>query len=241
MFRAVLFALVLAAAAAQQIGNVGPECAFCGFAMNELEGFLIENRTQAEMEQFLGRLCARSTSPVARDVCEVLAYAVPHLIEPRLFRRFTVARVCFDLKLCNVSLVTEPDAQPMATSQLNLDLPPRQRWTHLCSRPEVRAYWGNFLGVLRKLLPVDIARDLESIGRAIWVTLDYEVAQEIQGCADQIFPGQSLQGTVTLVNLGYELSDACTSIVARSSTDGTILHARNMGAHSGIGMRVHFD
>jgi len=41
-------------------------------------------------------------------------------------------------------------------------------------------------------------------------------------------------GWATLFNLGYEVSDACTSIVAQT-TDGTIIHARNLDFWAGMG------
>src|SRR5690606_5043048 len=51
-----------------------------------------------------------------------------------------------------------------------------------------------------------------------------EYAAEIVGCAEQLgIP----YGWLTLMNLGYEVSDACTSIVAQTM-DGRILHARNL-------------
>jgi len=59
----------------------------------------------------------------------------------------------------------------------------------------------------------------------------YEYSQEIIGCADQLgIP----YGFLTLFNLGYEVSDACTSIIAQS-TDGKIYHARNMDFWAGMG------
>jgi hypothetical protein len=58
-----------------------------------------------------------------------------------------------------------------------------------------------------------------------------ELGQEIQGCASQLGVDY---GWVALLNLGYEVSDACTSIVAQTP-DGKILHARNMDFWDGMG------
>jgi hypothetical protein len=58
-----------------------------------------------------------------------------------------------------------------------------------------------------------------------------EYAQEIQGCASVL--GISY-GWVTLLNLGYEVSDACTSILAQTN-DGKVLHVRNMDFWAGMG------
>ena len=52
-----------------------------------------------------------------------------------------------------------------------------------------------------------------------------------QGCAASL--GVPV-GWATLFNLGYEVSDACTSIVAQT-TDGTIIHARNLDFWAGMG------
>jgi hypothetical protein len=55
-----------------------------------------------------------------------------------------------------------------------------------------------------------------------------ELAGEISGCADVIWSNSpNAYAWMTFLNIGYELSDLCTSIVAQSS-DGTIIHARNM-------------
>jgi hypothetical protein len=58
-----------------------------------------------------------------------------------------------------------------------------------------------------------------------------EYAQEIMGCAQAM---DVPYGWVALLNLGYEVSDACTSIVAQT-TDGKILHGRNLDFWAGMG------
>jgi len=74
--------------------------------------------------------------------------------------------------------------------------------------------------------------ELEYIGETI--NNNYfptEYAQEIQGCAAALgIP----YGWVSLFNLGYEATDACTSIVAETK-DGKILHARNLDFWDGMG------
>ena len=58
-----------------------------------------------------------------------------------------------------------------------------------------------------------------------------EFGLEIQGCAAALgIP----YGWATLMNLGYELSDACTSIVAQTPS-GDILHGRNLDFWAGMG------
>jgi len=58
-----------------------------------------------------------------------------------------------------------------------------------------------------------------------------ELAQEIQGCATAL--GVSY-GWATLMNIGYEVSDGCTSIVSQTP-EGTIYHVRNMDFWDGMG------
>jgi len=73
---------------------------------------------------------------------------------------------------------------------------------------------------------------LEDLGEEL--NLHYyptELAQEIQGCATAL--GVPF-GWLSLFNLGYEATDACTSIVAQTN-DGTVLHARNLDFWEGMG------
>jgi hypothetical protein len=58
-----------------------------------------------------------------------------------------------------------------------------------------------------------------------------EYSQEISSCANNL--GVPV-GWLALFNLGYEVSDACTSIIAQTE-DGKILHARNMDFWDGMG------
>jgi len=58
----------------------------------------------------------------------------------------------------------------------------------------------------------------------------YEYAQEIRGCADAM--GVEF-GWLTWVNIGYEVTSACTSIVAQTPA-GKIYHVRNMDFWDGI-------
>jgi penicillin V acylase-like amidase (Ntn superfamily) len=58
-----------------------------------------------------------------------------------------------------------------------------------------------------------------------------EYAQEISGCAQAM---GIETGWLAFMNLGYEVSDACTSIVAQT-VDGKIYHARNLDFGEGMG------
>lgn len=73
--------------------------------------------------------------------------------------------------------------------------------------------------------------NIEAAGEFINSMITPEYALEIQGCAKQLgIP----YGWLTWFNLGYEIQDDCTSIVAQTN-DGKILHARNMDFGLGVG------
>jgi hypothetical protein len=70
---------------------------------------------------------------------------------------------------------------------------------------------------------------IEKLGRFVNSKLPQEYAEEIYGCADYLFneTQQEKWGWLTILNIGYEISDACTSIVAKLP-NGTVIHGRNM-------------
>jgi len=72
---------------------------------------------------------------------------------------------------------------------------------------------------------------LSDLGKTLNLVYFHEFGGELRGCAEELGVDY---GWLTLFNLGYEVSDACTSIVAQTN-DGTILHARNMDFWEGMG------
>jgi len=146
-----------------------------------------------------------------------------------LENQWSVSVVCVDLKLCTQPFNPPPDPQPIPRYTLNLDLPPVQRWSQICAMPQIKQNANYLYTVFTTLFP-DGA--LGTLGKEICdLYFPYEYSQEIIGCADQLgIP----YGFLTLFNLGYEVSDACTSIIAQS-TDGKIYHARNMDFWAGMG------
>jgi len=125
--------------------------------------------------------------------------------------------------------VTDP--QPLPKYTINLDTPPIMRWTQICSNPQFKQT-GQFLyNTVISILP-NKGAILESIGEDINNNyLSLEFAQEIQGCAKAMGVPY---GWITIFNLGYEVTDACTSILAQTP-DGKILHARNLDFWDGMG------
>lgn len=174
-------------------------------------------------------VCSHFSSGV-KKVCDSLALFAPKFFAGRMVQRFTITGVCDDLKFCNSTVTTEKDLQPINRYSINMDLAPADRWKDLCAMPHVAEYWVSFINILKEVLPSDVYDGVEDTGREVWKVIDQIYAQEIQGCATQIFKGQPevLYGWMTLLNLGYELSDACTSIVTQSVSGDQIFHARNL-------------
>jgi len=109
-------------------------------------------------------------------------------------------------------------------------LDPDQRWQQVCSIPEYQQQLQAFVKSITELLPNN-GKDLEEIGNTLnnhYFPTEY--SQEIIGCSQSIGVPS---GWLAIINLGYEISDACTSIVAQAP-NGTIFHARNLDFWTGI-------
>jgi len=89
----------------------------------------------------------------------------------------------------------------------------------------------NIYMVLLNKYSLMVEKNLEYVGEALNYFYPKEYAVEIQGCAKSLGVPY---GWLTLFNLGYEVSDACTSIVAETF-DGKILHSRNLDFWAGMG------
>ena len=113
------------------LGNVNIKCGTCALLMNEVEGFLVENKTEVELVSFLAKLCPLFHG-TAQFVCDALVLQAPALLV-KAENKWDVARVCVDIKMCDVPVTTEADLEPIPTFQLNYDLPPQERWSALCS------------------------------------------------------------------------------------------------------------
>ena len=123
---------------------------------------------------------------------------------------------------------------------VDLDAPPEKRWGHVIKRfvkplkgltvyldgilqEDIRSRLGSFFPIkffywlLGKALPDDLYAELDGMAKA--------AANE----------GIDLNSFVSL-NVFYELTTACTSIVARQPTDGRLLHGRNLDFGIGLGV-----
>jgi len=138
-----------------------------------------------------------------------------------------------ELGFCEIPFVPYPDPKAVPTYVVNLDLAPEKRFTQICANP-VYQQTAQFLvnAVDAFLSALGGGYMLNEIG--VLLNQFYfpdEYAKEIEGCATSL--GIPL-GWATLFNIGYEVSDACTSIVAQT-TDGTIIHGRNLDFWAGMG------
>jgi len=206
------------------------ECALCGIAVNEVEGFLAENLTVEAIEFEMTKFC--SFMGLIQDMCDSLVQQLPAVIA-RIEQQWSVSAVCMELGFCEIPFTPYPDPQAVPTYVVNLDLAPEQRWTTICKTPlfqETAQFLVNAVDTfLSSLGGGSILNEIGEILNEYYFPTEY--AKEIQGCAASLGVPT---GWATLFNLGYEVSDACTSIVAQTS-DGTIIHARNLDFWAGMG------
>lgn len=136
-------------------------------------------------------------------------------------RRLTILLVL--CVLCVFCLTQSLNVQPKNYT-INLDLQPNKRWSALVT--EYKAYVQEFArqeiilsGINgRELIEVlSYAEELNKI-------MPEEYGEEIRGMADA---AEMSIGEMMLVNIIYELSVHCTSIVAQNSA-GKIIHGRNL-------------
>jgi len=209
------------------LGDISVPCALCGIVVNEVAGFIMENRSMEEIETLIKEgIC--DNLGFAKEICDVLVDALP-LVIGGLENKWSVSVVCVDLKLCAVPLNEPTDPVPVPKYTINLDLPPIQRWDEICSVPVFQQMGQYLYKIISLLLPGDTIQEIgEELNDHYF---PYEYGQEIKGCADKMgIP----YGWAALFNLGYEVSDACTSIVAQAP-DGKIYHARNLDFWEGMG------
>jgi len=213
----------------QGLGDRSLECAICGIVVNEVEGFMAENLTLEEMESILQNEICWWLSGDLETLCDQLMDALPLLVEG-LENHYTITKVCMDAGYCDQPYDNQPDPVDVPRFILNLDLPPRQRWTQICAVPKFQNLVQWLVNTISSILP-DKGVLIEDLGETLNKLFPPEYADEINGCAASLGVGS---GWVTIFNLGYEVTDACTSIVAET-TSGKIYHARNLDFWDGAG------
>jgi len=198
--------------------------------VNEIEGFVAENISESEIEQNMEDDLCSLLGGLLATVCDDIVSQIPRVIN-MLETTQSVSVICVEMDYCEKPFTNYPDPQPVPTYIVNLDLPPQQRWTQICSNATYQNISNYLINTVSGILR-DGGAGLEEIGRFL---NDYyfptELALEIQGCASAM--GISY-GWISLLNIGYEVSDACTSIVAQTP-DGKIYHARNLDFWDGMG------
>lgn len=205
------------------------ECGLCAIAVNEVEGFLAENLTISDMEVYLVNNVCKELGGAGKTVCESLVSFIPYIIN-EIENEETVGSVCVDFKLCDSPFTNHVDPVDAPIYNINLDLPPAQRWQEICSIPDYQQQMQSFIASITDILPNN-GKDIADIGdMLVEHYFPSELGQEITGCSQYLgVPA----GWLAVVNLGYEISDACTSIVAQAP-NGTIFHARNLDFWTGI-------
>jgi len=210
--------------------DMSMECGVCGIVVNEIEGLLSENLTQAQMEEILQQdLCSLFSGPLNLG-CDVLVDQLP-LIISKIENIENVGVICVDLGFCQTPFKHHVDPMNIPQYVINLDLPPKQRLSEVCSNSTFQSVVQYLLNTITGILP-DGGKDLAEIGRMLnQYYFPTEYAEEIQGCCQLMDVDV---GWITLLNLAYEVTDACTSIVCET-TDGHIYHARNLDFWDGMG------
>lgn len=124
--------------------------------------------------------------------------------------------------------------KPVDTFEVNLDLPPRQRWTELIQRKKDGLL--ALLDVLRVTFKFTAAEATKELVGALNQSLPVEYLEEMQGIADAV-EGVTLEDVI-MANAFYEITGvantplsgisarSCTSMVAQRS-NGTVFLARN--------------
>jgi len=210
-------------------GDMSFTCALCGIAVNEIQGWVAENISISEMENLLETTVCNNLSGFLKIACDDLVDQLPTVIS-FLDNRWSVSVACVNLGFCVAPFYPYHDPQPIPSYNINLDLDPRMRWKEVCSNPQFKSL-ARFLYTTVTSLLLYNGKAFEDIGEAIAAVVSPEYSQEIQGCAETL---EIPYGWVMIFNLGYEVSDACTSMVAQTN-DGKILHARNLDFWAGMG------
>lgn len=124
---------------------------------------------------------------------------------------------------------TDVDGTPLPKFQIDLDLPPRVRWQQVMT-----VYRAGTLKVMKYLfqkLPGTVHAEVDKLVLEAKERIPGWAREEMQGVADIL---NVTLGDVFLVNLFFEITPFCTSIVTQSSSTGRIYHGRNMDF--GLGM-----
>lgn len=121
------------------------------------------------------------------------------------------------------------DGTPLSKSQVDLDKPPRLRWEGVMTAN--RAAARKTIMYLFSKLPTSIHAEVDKLVLEGDERLPEWAREEMRGVAEIL---NVTLADVLLVNLFFEITPFCTSIVTQSSSTGHVYHARNMDF--GLGM-----
>lgn len=107
--------------------------------------------------------------------------------------------------------------------RVDLDDPPRQRWKHVMMANKEKARVT--MSYLFSSLPKTVHAEINVLVSNAEARLPLWAREEMLGVADVL---NVTFGDVVVVNLFFEITPFCTSIVSQSAASGKIYHARNM-------------
>lgn len=133
-----------------------------------------------------------------------------------------------NMEECDIQTGLYPPAAnyTMPRVVVNLDLPPQQRWVKVMTplAPALKQLLAKIQGNMKPWMQ-DLIKALTN--KTVESTLNAwgEYGDEIRGIAAATDIGII---EMIIYNVAYELMGGCTSIVGRSTVDGTIFHGRNL-------------
>ena len=107
--------------------------------------------------------------------------------------------------------------------RVNLDDPPRERWKHVMAANREKA--DVTMSYLFSSLPETVHAEVDALVSNAEARLPAWAREEMLGVADAL---NVTFGDVVIVNLFFEITPFCTSIMSQSAATGKIYHARNM-------------
>jgi len=144
---------------------------------------------------------------------------------------------------CGIKAETDPQysqMKPIGYHTINLDLPPIERWKHLASAysAELKDLVDTFKGIAGGLSK-EAFKIIEALGKAdadkLLDAMRPPYGDEIRGIAE----AANLTKLDALVcNMVYEISGACTVIIAQSK-DGRIIHGHNLDTAANWNFKTH--
>ena len=125
-------------------------------------------------------------------------------------------------QLTNLASAARPDGAPLEKFVVNLDDPPRLRWKNVMLGNKEGAL--STMSYLFKSLPDGLHAEVDALMVDAEARFPEWAKEEMLGVADVL---NVTFGDVALVNLFFEITPFCTSIVSQSAS-GRVYHGRNM-------------